>query len=138
MSESKTKKSVHDVAFEDATDVYDIRYRLHALDVGFELKGSGTAAAIEKEPTLRVSYADRDGQRRVMEGPFESVVRRLRRLGYSVRVVRSEEEGVEAREAREAAWLYALQGEVEFGQKTIGDALFAAYTRGREEGEGRS
>lgn len=74
---------ITDQPFEDAADVGSIRYRLHPLDVGFELRGSGTAIKIApNDVVLRVSYADASGERRVMRGPREAVLYRLRRLGY--------------------------------------------------------
>lgn len=76
---------VRDVNFDDALDVGSIRYRLHPLDVGWQLKGSGTPVVIdESEPSLRVSYADRNGERRVMEGPRAAVTARLEKLGYEI------------------------------------------------------
>lgn len=42
------------------------------------------------------------------------------------------ETAVEKAAAREIAWLYLLQCEIETGKRTLGDALLAAYLRGRE------
>lgn len=42
------------------------------------------------------------------------------------------EMAMEKAAAREIAWLYLLQCEIEAGKRTLGDALLAAYLRGRE------
>jgi hypothetical protein len=76
---------VSDVPFELALEVTSIRYRLHPLDVGFDLRESSARIVIGREPRLRVSYPARDGSRRVLEGPREAVLRRLRRLGFRFR-----------------------------------------------------
>lgn len=81
--------TISDIAFEDAHDVGSIRYRLHPIDVGWDLRGEGVAVAVDaSDDPLRVSYADRSGERRVMAGSQRAVVARLRRLGYSVEVSR--------------------------------------------------
>lgn len=74
--------TVTDITFDDAIDVTSIQYRLHPLDVGFDPREDDMAIAIGDEPTLRVSYPDEQGERRVIEGPRTLVLRRLRRLGF--------------------------------------------------------
>lgn len=76
--------SIHDIPFDAASDVTSIRYRLHPLDVGFDLRGEGITTKIGPEPVLRASYADRAGERRVIEGPREAVIEHLRRVGYRI------------------------------------------------------
>jgi hypothetical protein len=76
-----------DGAFENATDVTSIRYRLHPLDVGFDLRRAGHVVEIGDEPQLRVSYPAEDGERRVIDGPRQLVVARLRKLGFTIRLV---------------------------------------------------
>jgi hypothetical protein len=81
--------AITDTSFDDATDVGGIRYRLHPLDVGFDLRGHGGMAvevAAEEDP-IRISYADAAGERRVINGLQAEVLPRLRRLGYRFRVV---------------------------------------------------
>ena len=73
-----------DVHFDDASDVGSIRYRLHPLDVGFDLRELDTAVSIGDEPELRVSYPDEDGERRVMCGPRDVVLARLEELGFRI------------------------------------------------------
>lgn len=76
---------IHDTAFDEAGNVGDIQYRLHPLDVGFDLRGEKMPIRVAlDEPTLRVSYADRAGDRRVMYGSTGEVVAKLRKLGYKV------------------------------------------------------
>jgi hypothetical protein len=75
-----------DVSFDDATDVQAIRYRLHPGDVGFDLRAQRTPIVVEREESLRCSYPDEHGERRVMAGPFAAVVARLRALGFDVEV----------------------------------------------------
>lgn len=80
---------VTDVAFEDAGSVHDIQYRLHPIDVGFDLRTLQMVVAIDAgADPLRVSYPDHDGNSRVMEGPQQEVLRRLRKLGFRFEVQR--------------------------------------------------
>lgn len=81
---------IRDIAFDDADDVGSIQYRLHPLDVGFDLRPENLAVQLEKGASpLRVSYATRSGERRVVEGPAKDVAACLRRAGYRV-VLRDE------------------------------------------------
>ena len=78
-----------DLVFEDATCVRDIRYRLHPLDVGFDLREQRMTVAIDaSDDPLRVSYPGKDGERRVLDGPQQDVLRRLRALGFRFEVRR--------------------------------------------------
>lgn len=80
------EERVIDMSFEAATDVTSIRYRLAPIDVGFDLRAEGVEVVIDAaEYPLRVSYADDEGERRVLEGSRREVVDRLRALGYVVR-----------------------------------------------------
>lgn len=75
--------SIIDVSFDEAEDVTSIAYRLHPIDVGFDLRADDTAIAITRaDDPIRVSYPARDGSRRVMTGPQRPVLARLRRLGF--------------------------------------------------------
>lgn len=85
-SSGRVSDGVRDVDFDAAEDVSSIEVRLHPLDVGYEVKRSGMVVRIDETPTLRVSYAARNGDRRVMEGPLDAVVGRLRKLGYKILV----------------------------------------------------
>lgn len=78
-----------DVAFDASARVGEIRYRLHPLDVGFDLRGERIATEVDvSAPTIRVSYARRrDGERRVIEGPTATVLALLRREGYRFREI---------------------------------------------------
>ncbi len=73
-----------DVAFDDAADVRSIIYRLHPLDVGFDLRSKRTVVQIDPGDPIRVSYPDERGARRVMAGPRGAVIARLRSLGFEV------------------------------------------------------
>lgn len=80
---------VRDEAGEEAGEVWSIRYRLHPLDVGFDLRAHNMLVVLGPEEPLRVSYADRDGGgHRVVEGPRAAVLRHLRQHGYRVRSAR--------------------------------------------------
>ena len=81
---ASAKADIVDMPFALATDVTSIRYRLHPLDVGFDLRRKEMPVVIDDDP-LRVSYADRHGDRRVMSGPRAAIVARLEELGYRVR-----------------------------------------------------
>lgn len=72
-----------DQPFAQARDVASIRYRLHPLDVGFDLRRRRVAVALSAEPELRVSYPARDGSRRVLSGPRAHVLQALRGLGFT-------------------------------------------------------
>lgn len=74
---------ISDVSFDDATDVHAIAYRIAPLDVGFDLRVEKMAIAVNRtDDPIRISYSDAHGERRVIEGPQTTVLRRLRRLGY--------------------------------------------------------
>lgn len=75
---------VTDVSFDDASDVGSIQYRLHPIDVGWDLRETGHVIQIDDAPMLRVSYPDAAGERRVMSGTRAEVVARLRALGFEV------------------------------------------------------
>lgn len=86
---AQKQTGVTDVEFESAHNVDEITYRLHPIDVGFDLRTAGMLVEIEAgDDLLRVSYPDRDGDRRVMEGPQPEVLRRLRALGFEFEVRR--------------------------------------------------
>lgn len=69
--------------FDDAGDVRSIRWRLHPLDVGFDLRAERMTVSLEDDIYPRVSYAE-DGARRVIAGPRALVIARLRAAGYEV------------------------------------------------------
>lgn len=74
---------ITDIAFDDAVNVIGIKYRLHPIDVGFDLRAEDTPVAVSPtDDPMRVSYPAADGSRRVMEGPQPAVVARLRKLGF--------------------------------------------------------
>jgi hypothetical protein len=78
---------ISDISFEDAFDVRSIRYRLHPLDVGFDVRAERVAVEVaqsDADGLLRVTYAARNGDRRVMHGPRAEVIARLRKLGYRI------------------------------------------------------
>ena len=84
---TQTTSQVSDVAFENAIDVQEIRYRLHPIDVGFDLRQNGMVVAIDAgDDPLRVSYPDAGGARRVIEGPQRDVLRKLRARGFRFEV----------------------------------------------------
>lgn len=62
-----------------------IQYRLHPADVGFSLVAEGLPVRIHErvDEVLRVSYQAPGGARRVMAGPRDAVLDRLRSLGYA-------------------------------------------------------
>lgn len=75
--------NVTDEAFDAAGDVGSIRYRLHPLDVGFDLRTQDMPVAIDAaDDPIRVSYPAADHERRVMAGPQSAVLARLRKLGF--------------------------------------------------------
>lgn len=75
--------TVLDVPFEEARDVNSIKYRLHPLDVGFDVRRNNRRASINpKEDPIRISYAAKDGSRRVISGKQAAVLDYLRKLGY--------------------------------------------------------
>lgn len=78
---------ITDTPFDDAKNVFSIGLRLHPLDVGFDLRAERMPVEIPPDGsgTLRASYATRDGERRVVDGPREDVIRHLRAHGYDVR-----------------------------------------------------
>jgi len=77
---------ITDIPFDDASDVHSIQYRLHPIDVGFDLREEGMVVRFSDEPTLRVSYPDDEQERRVMSGPAAAVLQRLRALGFRCEV----------------------------------------------------
>ncbi len=83
---------LNDIPFDEAKDVTNIKYRLAALDVGFDLRlimpfQDRTILVSRADDPIRVSYDGADGTRRVIEGAQAHVLRRLRRLGYRLKVV---------------------------------------------------
>lgn len=79
--------TVTDIPFDQAVAVTQIRYRLHTIDVGFNLRAEKIKVQINPtDDPIRVSYQGRDGERRVMEGPLSAVLRRLRARGYRFRL----------------------------------------------------
>lgn len=78
--------AIADIPFDEAGDVRSIRYRLAPIDVGFDLRAERVPVAIEREDHVRASYAAADGERRVVSGPLELVVQRLRAAGYIIEV----------------------------------------------------
>ena len=77
------KQDVLDIPFEEATDDTSIRYRLAPLDVGFDLRVQEMKVQVNRsDDPIRVSYATRNGERRVIYGAQDAVLRRLRRHGY--------------------------------------------------------
>jgi hypothetical protein len=75
---------INDVAFDDADDVCSIRYRLHPIDVGFDLREIGHVVDLGEDDPLRVSYPNEEGHRRVLWSPRAAVAERLRALGFKV------------------------------------------------------
>ena len=73
-----------DMPFAEAVDVADIGYRLHPIDVGYDLRAERTPVSIQHEGSIRVSYAAHNGERRVAEGEAALVVALLRSAGYLV------------------------------------------------------
>src|SRR5690606_34313458 len=75
--------------FEAAGDVTSIKNRLHPIDVGFDLRTLGMSAEVHctDGEDMRASYADEDGNRRVVQGPRREVIARLREVGYDVQPV---------------------------------------------------
>lgn len=82
--EAACAPKLRDVPFEVAEDVGSIRYRLHPLDVGFDLREQCTAIEFGDEPEIRVSYPAEDHERRVMSGPRALVIARLEELGFRI------------------------------------------------------
>jgi len=82
--ETKTMQQLTDISFDDAVDLHEIPYRLHPIDVGFDLRRQSWAVQIDRAEEVRVSYADRSGARRVVAGPCAEVVAWLRATGYKV------------------------------------------------------
>lgn len=80
---------MRDIPFAAAADIGSIQNRIHPLDVGFDLRVQGLAAEIvcEAGAELRVSYADRLGDRRVVAGDRREVIAHLRSVGYAVQPV---------------------------------------------------
>jgi hypothetical protein len=77
------------IPFTEATDVGSIAYRLHPIDVGFDLRAMAMPVSIRAtDDPLRVSYANKRGARQVCEGPQLAVVRVLRACGYRVHISR--------------------------------------------------
>lgn len=74
---------VLDVPYEEASNVASIRYRLHPLDTGRNLRAEGAIIPIDPaSDPIRISYAALTGERRVISGPREAVLSRLRAVGY--------------------------------------------------------
>ncbi len=73
-----------DVPFDEARNVTSIHYRLAPIDVGFDVRGEGVEVELGGEAAIRVSYATRSGDRRVVEGPRHRVVAHLRAHGYAI------------------------------------------------------
>lgn len=73
-----------DLPFAEARDVGVIGPRLHPIDVGWSLRAERTPVRLEPGATLRVSYADRHDDRRVVSGPRTQVVAHLRAAGYTI------------------------------------------------------
>ena len=72
--------------FDGAANVGSIRYRLHPLDVGFDLRAEPMPVDMaDAEDTLRVSCADEAGARVVLTGSRDDVIGELRRLGYEIK-----------------------------------------------------
>jgi hypothetical protein len=77
------RNDVVDIPFDEAANVGGIRYRLAPIDVGFDLRVEKMHVAIARsDDPLRVSYGSRKGERRVVSGPQDAVLRHLRRHGY--------------------------------------------------------
>ncbi|MDL1863275.1 hypothetical protein FBR04_19930 [Betaproteobacteria bacterium PRO7] len=77
-----------DIPFDAAQDVRAIAYRLAPIDVGFDLRGEGIPVQVRAiDDPIRVSYADAQGQRRVIEGPQRDVLRALEAQGYRFVIV---------------------------------------------------
>jgi len=66
-------------------------YKLHPLDVGFDIRMHDMAASIDAaDDPIRVSYASADGRRGVIEGPQAEVLEFLRALGYRFEIRRGD------------------------------------------------
>jgi hypothetical protein len=83
---------IRDVPFSSAQDVSAISLRLAPIDVGFSLVGEQISVAVPRCDYLRVSYATRQGVRRVAEGSRGLVVDLLRKNGYLIVDAEEEEE----------------------------------------------
>jgi len=72
--------------FDKADDVDTIPYRLHPIDVGFDLRIHNTSVAVSADDDpLRVSYP-KAGERYVVSGPQSEVIEYLRGLGFTFEV----------------------------------------------------
>jgi hypothetical protein len=81
--------TIADVPFTEAVGVAQIGMRLAPIDVGFDLRAEGMAITTgASAATMRVSYATRRGERRVVSGPRADVLMHLRRQGYRFQEVR--------------------------------------------------
>lgn len=58
-----------------------IRVRVAPIDVGFDLRTEGCAVELTPDTTI-ASYADRRGERWVVEGDVHEIARVLRSHGY--------------------------------------------------------
>jgi hypothetical protein len=77
--------TVADIPFAESQDGTRIGYRIAPLDIGFDLLEIEMRIAIAPDhETLRVSYATRDGERRVVSGHRRDVLRILRARGYQL------------------------------------------------------
>lgn len=95
MANTTPAAPIHNPAFRDlgftqlghydyGVDVGSIRYRLHPIDVGFDLREHDMPCVIGAERRLRVSYPEHDGRQWVVEGPRESVIAYLTSLGFTI------------------------------------------------------
>lgn len=81
------RNDVVDIPFDEAANVGEIRYRLAPIDVGFDLRAEKMHVAIARsDDPLRASYGSRKGERRVVSGSQDAVLRHLRRHGYRFHV----------------------------------------------------
>lgn len=72
------------IPFDTAREVWNIRYRLAPIDVGFDLRVQNMPIAVDpKDDPIRISYEESDGERYVIEGPQPEVLEHLRELGYT-------------------------------------------------------
>jgi hypothetical protein len=81
-----------DRPFVDDSDSQDIRYRLHPIDVGFDLRAQDCMIAIDpSDDPIRVSFPGIHGERRILEGAQAEVLRALEGLGFRFTIARDDQ-----------------------------------------------
>jgi hypothetical protein len=80
-----------DEPIETADDVDSIIYRLEPSENGYDMRAERVVLFINKAEFVRASYADEHGRVRVVSGSLDTVVSRLRAVGYLVQVAEADE-----------------------------------------------